>query len=104
MKGGFLAIHPRRWSRHRRLYPLTKMRAKPALPLAGKYRLIDISDQQTASILGVNKMLCADPVQQRLPQPAPHPRPTTSRPASARVLSRCFAASRRRSPSLVRER
>lgn len=25
-----------------RLYPLTKMRAKPALPLAGKYRLIDI--------------------------------------------------------------
>ncbi len=25
-----------------RLYPLTKLRAKPALPLAGKYRLIDI--------------------------------------------------------------
>ena len=25
-----------------RLYPLTKMRAKPAVPLAGKYRLIDI--------------------------------------------------------------
>ena len=24
-----------------RLYPLTKMRAKPAVPLAGKYRLID---------------------------------------------------------------
>ncbi len=28
--------------RGQRLYPLTKQRAKPALPLAGKYRLIDI--------------------------------------------------------------
>src|SRR5437879_718461 len=28
--------------RGERLYPLTKHRAKPALPLAGKYRLIDI--------------------------------------------------------------
>src|SRR5512143_444386 len=26
-----------------RLYPLTRMRAKPAVPIAGKYRLIDIS-------------------------------------------------------------
>src|SRR4051794_1160338 len=26
-----------------RLYPLTKYRSKPAVPLAGKYRLIDIS-------------------------------------------------------------
>ncbi|MBT4002240.1 MAG: glucose-1-phosphate adenylyltransferase, partial [Chloroflexi bacterium] len=25
-----------------RLYPLTKLRAKPAVPIAGKYRLIDI--------------------------------------------------------------
>ena len=25
-----------------RLYPLPKLRAKPAVPLAGKYRLIDI--------------------------------------------------------------
>ena len=25
-----------------RLYPLTKMRAKPAVPLGGKYRLIDV--------------------------------------------------------------
>src|SRR5437660_11848606 len=25
-----------------RLYPLTKERAKPAVPLAGKYRLVDI--------------------------------------------------------------
>ena len=25
-----------------RLYPLTKERAKPAVPMAGKYRLIDV--------------------------------------------------------------
>jgi len=25
-----------------RLYPLTKMRAKPTVPIAGKYRLVDI--------------------------------------------------------------
>src|SRR4029078_5469069 len=28
--------------RGNRLYPLTKFRSKPAVPLAGKYRLIDI--------------------------------------------------------------
>ena len=28
--------------RGQRLYPLTKMRSKPAVPLAGKYRIIDI--------------------------------------------------------------
>ena len=28
--------------RGKRLYPLTKMRCKPAVPLAGKYRLVDI--------------------------------------------------------------
>jgi glucose-1-phosphate adenylyltransferase len=27
-----------------RLHPLTKMRSKPAVPIAGKYRLIDIPD------------------------------------------------------------
>lgn len=26
----------------RRLYPLTRQRAKPAVPIAGKYRLIDV--------------------------------------------------------------
>src|SRR2546421_13016824 len=28
--------------RRTRLYPLTKFRSKPAVPLAGKYRLIDV--------------------------------------------------------------
>ncbi len=28
-----------------RLYPLTQMRSKPAVPIAGKYRLIDIPNQ-----------------------------------------------------------
>src|SRR5512143_150909 len=28
--------------RGNRLYPLTKLRSKPAVPIAGKYRLIDI--------------------------------------------------------------
>jgi glucose-1-phosphate adenylyltransferase len=27
----------------KRLYPLTKMRSKPAVPIAGKFRLVDIS-------------------------------------------------------------
>ncbi len=31
-----------RWWTGKRLYPLTKMRSKPAVPMAGKYRLIDI--------------------------------------------------------------
>ena len=28
--------------RGQRLYPLTKLRSKPAVPLGGKYRIIDI--------------------------------------------------------------
>ena len=38
-----------------RLYPLTKMRAKPAVPLAGKYRLIDIPIGNCINS-GINKM------------------------------------------------
>jgi len=38
-----------------RLYPLTKMRAKPAVPLAGKYRLIDIPISNCINS-GVNKI------------------------------------------------
>ena len=38
-----------------RLYPLTKMRAKPAVPLAGKYRLIDIPISNCINS-GINKM------------------------------------------------
>jgi len=38
-----------------RLYPLTKMRAKPAVPLAGKYRLIDIPISNCINS-GIDKM------------------------------------------------
>ena len=38
-----------------RLYPLTKMRSKPAVPLAGKYRLIDIPISNCINS-GINKM------------------------------------------------
>src|SRR5688572_26873264 len=38
-----------------RLYPLTKYRAKPAVPLAGKYRLIDIP-LSTCINSGINKI------------------------------------------------
>ncbi len=38
-----------------RLYPLTKMRAKPAVPVAGKYRLIDIPLSNCINS-GVNKI------------------------------------------------
>jgi len=38
-----------------RLYPLTKMRAKPAVPLAGKYRLIDIPISNCINS-GINKI------------------------------------------------
>jgi glucose-1-phosphate adenylyltransferase len=38
-----------------RLYPLTKLRAKPAVPLAGKYRLIDIPVSNCINS-GINKI------------------------------------------------
>lgn len=38
-----------------RLYPLTKLRAKPAVPLAGKYRLIDIPVSNSINS-GIHKM------------------------------------------------
>lgn len=38
-----------------RLYPLTKMRAKPAVPLGGKYRLIDVPISNCLNS-GLNKM------------------------------------------------
>jgi glucose-1-phosphate adenylyltransferase len=39
----------------RRLYPLTKLRAKPAVPIGGKYRLIDIPISNCLNS-GVNKV------------------------------------------------
>ena len=44
-----------------RLYPLTKMRAKPAVPLAGKYRLIDIPISNCINS-GIEKMYVLTPV------------------------------------------
>jgi glucose-1-phosphate adenylyltransferase len=41
--------------RGERLYPLTKLRSKPAVPLAGKYRLIDIPVSNCLNS-GINKM------------------------------------------------
>ena len=38
-----------------RLYPLTKFRSKPAVPLAGKYRLIDIPISNCINS-GINQM------------------------------------------------
>lgn len=38
-----------------RLFPLTKMRAKPAVPLAAKYRLIDIPVSNCINS-GINKI------------------------------------------------
>ena len=38
-----------------RLYPLTKLRAKPAVPIAGKYRLIDVPISNCLNA-GVNKI------------------------------------------------
>ncbi len=40
-----------------RLYPLTKFRSKPAVPLAGKYRLIDIPISNCLNS-GINKIFC----------------------------------------------
>ncbi len=57
-----LEIDPRRvlalilgGGRGTRLYPLTKVRSKPAVPLAGKYRLIDIPISNCINS-GINKM------------------------------------------------
>ena len=45
-----------------RLFPLTKSRSKPAVPIAGKYRLIDIPVSNCINS-GLNRIFVADPVQ-----------------------------------------
>ena len=52
-----------------RLYPLTKLRSKPAVPVAGKYRLIDIPISNCINS-GLQPHLRADAVSQRQPAPA----------------------------------
>ena len=51
-----------------RLYPLTKERAKPAVPIAGKYRLIDIPISNCINS-GIFQNCRSDPVQFRLTSP-----------------------------------
>jgi len=41
----------------KRLYPLTRMRAKPAVPIAGKYRLIDVPISNCINS-GINHIPC----------------------------------------------
>ena len=52
-----------------RLFPLTKSRSKPAVPIAGKYRLIDIPVSNCIHC-GIDPDLRTDPVQFRQPPPA----------------------------------
>ena len=53
-----------------RLFPLTKSRSKPAVPIAGKYRLIDIPVSNCIHA-GLDPDLRPDPIQFRQPAP-PH--------------------------------
>ena len=48
-----------------RLYPLTQKRSKPAVPIAGKYRLIDIPISNCLNS-GIKRMFCAYSVQFRI--------------------------------------
>ena len=51
-----------------RLYPLTKMRSKPAVPIAGRFRLIDIPISNCIHS-GYRRHLRPDPVRQRVAPP-----------------------------------
>ena len=86
-----------------RLYPLTKFRSKPAVPLAGKYRL----DRHPAVELHQQRAepdLRADAVQLGQPAPAHPPARTTSTPSAA-ASSRFWPPSRRsRTPTGTRAR
>ena len=66
-----------------RLYPLTKMRAKPAVPLAGKYRLIDIPVSNCINS-EINKILHTPVTNLRAPQPR------QQRHSAMRVLEELF--------------
>ena len=52
-----------------RLFPLTKERAKPAVPLGGKYRLVDIPISNCLNS-GLRQMYLTDAVQHHEPAPA----------------------------------
>ena len=61
-----------------RLFPLTQQRCKPAVPLAGTYRLVDIPISNCINS-GYQPHLCADTVSHRLAAP-PYPRKFSVRP------------------------
>jgi len=63
--------------RGQRLYPLTKMRSKPAVPIVGQYRLIDISDQQLHQLRDLPRR-SFDAIQFRIPGTATFTQTTTS--------------------------
>jgi len=75
--------HPRRRPWHP-LVPLTKHRSEPAVPIAGKYRLIDIPSANCLNSKAQSH-LRADPISQR--QLAP---PTFRTPTSSIRFSRGF--------------
>src|SRR5437667_7923767 len=66
----------------RRLFPLTKERAKPAVPIAGKYRLVDIP---ISNCINSNiRHIYIDAVQLRLAPPA-YPPELRLRPVFPRI-------------------
>ena len=65
-----------------RLYPLTRHRAKPAVPVAGKYRLIDIPLSNCINS-GLNRIYVLTQFNSRQPAPPHPPRPTSSIPSTA---------------------
>ena len=54
--------------RGERLFPLTKHRSKPAVPMAGKYCIVDIPSQQLHQFRH-SQSICHDPIQFRFSQP-----------------------------------
>ncbi len=68
-----------------RLYPLTKKRAKPAVPLGANYRLIDIPVSNCINS-NVNKIYCLTQA-----RPAAQPAPVPAGPVQALLMHRCAA-------------
>jgi hypothetical protein len=83
-----------------RLYPLTKKRAKPAVPLGANYRLIDIPVSNCINS-NVNKIYCLTQARRRAAAPRAG-RPCAG--SSARAPTRCCATACFPDPLLDRRR